>query len=247
MLVMLALPRYASSRRSAGTPDIQKRADMTDFGQSRRKMVDNQLRTNDVTDHRILDAMDEVPREKFVPAAKRAIAYIDEDLPVGSSGSGRYLMKPHIFGKLVQLAHIGSDDVVLIVGAGTGYSSAVIAKLAASVVALEEDADLSKVAGELLVDLGTENAVVVDGPLTAGFASEGPYDIIFVDGAVENLPEELQAQLKPDGRLVVIEGQGGSGVAKLYQKSEDTVSGRFGFNASASLLPGFAREAEFSF
>ena len=113
---------------------------MTDYAQSRTRMVDNQLRTNDVTDHRILDAMQSIPRERFVPASKRAIAYIDEDLPVGAEETGRFLMKPHIFGKLVQLAHIGSDDVVLIVGAGTGYSSAVIAKLAASVVALEEDA-----------------------------------------------------------------------------------------------------------
>lgn len=228
-------------------PAIHMRADMTDFSQSRRKMVDNQLRTNDVTDYRILDALEAVPREKFVPASKRAVAYIDDDLPVGSSGTNRFLMKPHIFGKLVQLAQIGSDDVVLIVGAGTGYSSAVVAKLAASVVALEENEDLSKVATDLLVELGTENAVVVDGPLAKGYASEGPYDIVLVDGAVEDLPEALLEQLKSDGRLVAIEGQGGSGVAKLYQKSGDVVSGRFGFNASAALLPGFAREAEFSF
>lgn len=220
---------------------------MTDFKQSRRKMVDNQLRTNDVTDHRILDAMEAVPREKFVPAAKRAVAYIDEDLSIGASGSGRSLMKPHIFGKLIQLAQIGSDDVVLIVGAGTGYSSAVISNLAASVVALEENEDLSKVASELLVELGTENAVVVDGPLTKGFAAEGPYDVVVIDGAVEVLPQALLDQMKDDGRLVVIEGLGGAGVAKLYKKSGDAVSGRFGFNASAGLLPGFAKDAEFSF
>ncbi|MEP1934632.1 MAG: protein-L-isoaspartate O-methyltransferase [Roseibium sp.] len=220
---------------------------MTDFDQSRRKMVDNQLRTNDVTDHRILDAMELVPREKFVPASKREVAYIDEDLPVGSVGSTRVLMKPHIFGKLVQLAAIREGDVVLVVGAGNGYSSAVISKLAASVVALEEDADLAKVATEILVELGIENAVVVDGQLTKGFSSEGPYDVIFIDGAIEVLPDELLAQLKDDGRLVAIEGQGGSGVARLYQKSGDAVSGRFGFNASVGLLPSFAREAEFTF
>ena len=101
---------------------------MTDFNQSRRKMVDNQLRTNDVTDHQILDAMEVVPRERFVPASKRAVAYIDEDLPIGSSGSGRYLMKPHIFGKLIQLAQISADDIVLVIGAGSGYSTAVAAK-----------------------------------------------------------------------------------------------------------------------
>ncbi len=220
---------------------------MTDFNQSRRKMVDNQLRTNDVTDHQILDAMEVVPRERFVPASKRAVAYIDEDLPIGASGSGRYLMKPHIFGKLIQLAQISPDDIVLVIGAGSGYSTAVAAKLAASVVALEENAELARDAGDLLVDLGTENAVVVEGPLVEGYAAEGPYDVILIDGAVEVLPEALLNQLKSDGRLVVIEGQGGAGVAKLYQKSGEAVSGRFAFNASAALLPGFAQAAEFTF
>jgi protein-L-isoaspartate(D-aspartate) O-methyltransferase len=226
---------------------VRVRADMTDFSQSRRKMVDNQLRTNDVTDHRILDAMELVPRERFVPASKRSVAYIDEDLPVGSTESGRMLMKPHIFGKLVQLAEIREGDIVLVVGAGTGYSAAVVSKLAASVVALEENADLAKTATEVLLDLGIENAVVVEGPLVAGYASEGPYDVILVDGAVEVLPDTLTDQLKPDGRLAVIEGQGGAGVARLYQKSGTAVSSRYGFNASVSLLPGFAKAAEFVF
>jgi len=220
---------------------------MTDFNQSRRKMVDNQLRTNDVTDHRILDAMELVPRERFVPASKKAVAYIDEDLPVGSVDTGRVLMKPHIFGKLVQLAELRNDDVVLVVGAGTGYSAAVLSKLAASVVALEENEELAKTAGEILVDLGIENAVVVEGPLVKGYPEEGPYDAILVDGAVEVLPDALTAQLKPEGRLAVIEGLGGAGVARLYQKSGDAVSARFGFNASVSLLPEFAKTKEFVF
>lgn len=220
---------------------------MTDFDQSRRKMVDNQLRTNDVTDHRILDAMEVVPRERFVPAAKKAVAYIDEDLPIGTSESGRVLMKPHIFGKLVQLAEFREEDVVLVVGAGTGYSSAVVSKLAASVVALEENEDLAKIATDVLVDLGIENAVVVEGPLAKGYASEGPFDVIFVDGAVEVLPDDLISQLKPDGRLVAVEGIGGAGTAKLYQRSGDAVSSRFGFNASVGLLPGFSKAAEFVF
>ncbi|GAB4533088.1 MAG: protein-L-isoaspartate O-methyltransferase [Roseibium sp.] len=210
-------------------------------------MVDNQLRTNDVTDHRILDAMEIVPRERFVPASKRPVAYIDEDLPIGATDSGRVLMKPHIFGKLVQLAEIRDDNIVLVIGAGTGYSAAVISKLAASVVALEENPDLAKTATEVLVDLGIENAVVVEGALNKGYASEGPYDVILVDGAVDILPDALGGQLKPDGRLAVIEGQGGAGAARLYRKSGAAISGRFGFNASARLLPGFEREAEFVF
>jgi len=220
---------------------------MTDFSQSRRKMVDNQLRTNDVTDHRILDAMELVPRERFVPASKRVVAYIDEDLPVDTAESGRVLMKPHIFGKLVQLAEIRADDVVLVVGAATGYSTAVVSKLAASVVALEENEDLAKTATEVLDDLGIENAVVVEGPLVSGYASEGPYDVVLVDGAVETLPDALLDQVKSDGRLAVVEGRGGAGAAKLYQKSDEAVSSRFGFNASVGALPGFDKAAEFEF
>ncbi|MBO6894999.1 MAG: protein-L-isoaspartate O-methyltransferase, partial [Roseibium sp.] len=139
------------------------------------------------------------------------------------------------------------EDVVLVVGAGTGYSSAVISKLAASVVALEENEDLAKIATDVLVDLGIENAVVVEGPLSKGYASEGPFDVIFVDGAVEVLPDDLISQLKPDGRLVAVEGIGGAGTAKLYQRSGDAVSSRFGFNASVGLLPGFSKAAEFVF
>ncbi|WP_153768865.1 protein-L-isoaspartate O-methyltransferase [Labrenzia sp. CE80] len=219
---------------------------MTDFAQSRRKMVDNQLRTNDVTDHRILDAMEWVPREKFVPVSKQPVAYIDEELPVNASGT-RFLMKPHIFGKLIQLAEIRGNDVVLVIGAGSGYSAAVLSRLAASVVAVEEDADLSASASEMLVDLGIENAAVVEGKLVEGCASEGPYDAIVIDGAVEELPAGLLKQLKSDGGLVVIEGQGGSATARIYQNSDGVAAPRFGFNASTALLPGFEKAREFVF
>lgn len=220
---------------------------MTDFAQSRRKMVDNQLRTNDVTDHRVLDAMEAVPREKFVPASRRAVAYIDDDIQIGPVDSGRYLMKPHIFGKLVQLAGLQQNDVVLVIGAGSGYGPAVVSQLAASVVAVEENPALVALGSEILVELGIENAAVVEGELCKGFPSEGPYDAVLIDGAVEQLPEDLFAQLKDGGKLVVIEGQGGAGTAKLYQKSGGVVGGRFAFNASAALLPGFSKEIEFTF
>ncbi len=219
---------------------------MTDFAQSRRKMVDNQLRTNDVTDHRILDAMEWVPREKFVPASRQAVAYIDEEIPVNTAGT-RFLMKPHVFGKLVQLASVRPDDVVLVIGAGSGYSAAVLSRLANSVVAVEEDPELQAAASERLVTLGIENAAVVEGPLNEGCASEGPYDAIVVDGAVEELSDTVLHQLKVGGRLVVIEGLGGAGAARLYQNSGGAIASRFGFNASTALLPGFAKAAEFVF
>lgn len=220
---------------------------MGDYAQSRKRMVDNQLRTNDVTDHRILDAMELVPREKFVLPSKRSVAYIDEEVAISDAAPGRKLMRPHVFGKLLQLAQIRPDDVVLLVGGGTGYSSAVLAKLAASVVAVEENADLVSVATENLMELGIDNAAVIEGQLVDGCASEGPYDVIVVDGAVENLPETLLDQLKPDGRLVTVEGRGGAASAMVYQGSDAAVSGRFGFNASVSVLPGFTRAAEFVF
>ncbi|SHL99761.1 protein-L-isoaspartate O-methyltransferase family protein [Roseibium suaedae] len=219
---------------------------MTDFAQSRRKMVDNQLRTNDVTDHRILDAMEWVPRERFVPASKQVVAYIDEELPVDTSAS-RFLMIPHLFGKLVQLAEVRPGDMVMVVGAATGYGAAVLSRLAGTVVAVEENPDLARKAGEILVELGIENAAVIEAKLTDGCPSEGPYDAIVIDGAVDVLPESLLAQLKDGGRLVVIEGRGGSAAARVYRASAGNVSSRFGFNASAGVLPGFEKAAEFVF
>lgn len=220
---------------------------MGDYEQVRTHMVDNQLRTNDVTDLRVLDAMESVPRERFVPTSKRCIAYSDQDIVVASGETSRYLMKPHVFGKLVQLAAVQPGEVVLCVGCGTGYSVAVFAQLAGSVVGIESDPQIAAAASELLVELGIENAAVIEGDLAKGGASEGPYDVIFVDGAVEVLPQSLTAQLKDGGRLVVVRGLGGAGQAELHVRSGDAVSGRFAFNASAHLLPGFERPKEFVF
>jgi protein-L-isoaspartate(D-aspartate) O-methyltransferase len=220
---------------------------MGDFERARTHMVDNQLRTNDVTDHGILDAMGKVPRERFVPASKRCIAYSDSDIPLSLGDTQRYLMKPHVFAKLVQLAAVRKDDVVLCVGCATGYGVAVLAELAGSVVGLEETAEATAAASDLLVDLGIENAAVVDGDLVTGAASEGPYDVIVIDGAIEELPDALTAQMKDGGRLVAVEGEGGAGAARLYIRSGETVSGRFAFNASAHVLPGYRAAKEFVF
>ncbi|ADZ70463.1 protein-L-isoaspartate O-methyltransferase family protein [Polymorphum gilvum] len=220
---------------------------MADYAQSRTRMVNTQLRTNDVTDHRILDAMESVPRELFVAASRRPIAYIDEDIAISDAAPGRYLMKPHVFAKLIQLAAVRPEDVVLVVGAGSGYSAAVLAKLAGMVVAVEENPDLAAMASEILVEQGIENAAVIEGKLTDGCASEGPYDVIVFDGAIEVLPERLAGQLKRGGRMVAIEGRGGAGIAKLYQDSGESIGARFAFNASAHVLPGFEKAREFQF
>lgn len=223
---------------------------MGDFAVARQRMVDNQLRTNDVTDLRIIDAMAAVPRELFVPKARRAVSYIDDDVEVREAADGnpaRYLMKPHVFGRLVQLAGVRSDDLVLVIGCSTGYSTAVLARIAGSVVGLESNAELADEAGERLVDQGIDNAAVVAGDLAAGLPDEGPYDVIFVDGAIEVLPDALTAQLKDGGRLVFVKGEGNAAEAQLATRSGDTIGTRAAFNAAAHAVPGFQRPREFVF
>lgn len=221
-----------------------------DFSERRVKMVDGQIRTTDVTDPAILSAMLSVPREAFVDAGQRELAYIDEDLryaATAGSDQPRYLMEPSPFAKLAQLAEIASGDFVLDVGCGTGYSSAVLSRLASSVVALESDATLAASATSNLSSLGYDNVVVVTGPLGAGHAQAAPYDVIFIGGSVEQVPEVLLAQLKEGGRLVAVEGHGNAGVARVFLKSGGDVTSRRAFNAAVKPLPGFNRTREFVF
>jgi protein-L-isoaspartate(D-aspartate) O-methyltransferase len=164
----------------------------------------------------------------------------DADLP-------RYLMEPSPFAKLAQLAEILSSDFVLDVGCGTGYSSAVLSRLASSVIALESDATLAAKATSTLSSLGYDNVVVVTAPLAAGYPSQAPYDVIFIGGSVEQVPEALLAQLKDGGRLVVVEGRGNAGVASVYLKAGAIVTARRAFNAAVKPLPGFNRTHEFEF
>ncbi|WP_061932584.1 protein-L-isoaspartate O-methyltransferase [Aureimonas sp. AU22] len=215
-----------------------------DFAAARVKMVDNQIRTTDVTSHETLRAFLSVPREVFVPQERKALAYIDSDIPVGH---GRFLISPSPLAKMIQLAEIGSQDVVLDVGCATGYSSAVLAHLAGSIVALEENAELAAQAGAAFDSLGIVNAAVVTGPLKDGWPGEAPYDVILFQGSVEALPKVHLDQLKDRGRLVVVERSGASGMAKLYTKEDGIVSDRFAFNCHIPALPGFAKPREFVF
>ena len=220
---------------------------MIDFENARTTMVDCQIRPNDVTDHRVIDAFMDVPREAFVSAAQRPLAYIDEDLPLSSGGSKRYLMEAMSMSKLVQLADIKEDNIVLDIGCGSGYSTAILSKLCNSVVALECDEALAGQATQTLIELGCDNTVVVTGALENGLAKEGPYDAIFIGGAVDAVPEVLLAQLKDGGRLVVVEGTGNAGVAKLYTRDGGVIGANEAFNSSVMPLPGFEREVGFTF
>ena len=219
-----------------------------DFSARRVKMVDGQIRTTDVTDAALLDAMLEVPREAFVGSASPDLAYIDKDIRVASSDAGpRYLMEPSPMAKLIQLAEVRPTDKVLDVGCGTGYSAAVFSKIAGSVVALESDSALAKAASASLAALGCANAEVVEGPLRDGHAAGAPYDVIFIGGSVEEVPEALHSQLAEGGRLVAVEGRGHTGVARLFLKTTGVVTGRRAFNAAIKPLPGFERTRVFEF
>lgn len=219
-----------------------------DFNVLRFRMVDNQLRTTEVTSALVLEAFLEVPREEFVPAAKRSIAYIDEDLLVSGSGSAaRYIMAPSPFARLVQLADIKESDVVLDVGCAGGYSSAILSRLAGSVIAVESDSDLAAQATATLTEGGYDNVAVVNNALVNGYPSEAPYDVIILNGAVDFIPDTLFDQLKEGGRLVAVEGTGNAGVARIYVKDEGIVSGRRAFNAAIKPLSGFERVPVFEF
>jgi len=217
---------------------------MVDYAQARRTMVERQVRPADVTDLRIQAAMLEVPREAYVPAERRAMAYLDQDVPVNS---GRALLKPMVFAKLVQAAGISETDHVLDLGCASGYSTAVLSKLAGSVVALEQDAALARAAGETLAQAGARNVSVVSGPLTAGWPKNAPYDVIVLEGAGEIVPDSLLSQLKEDGRLVAVVGRAPLGKATIYRRAGGHATAQPLFDAAAALLPGFVRPAEFVF
>jgi protein-L-isoaspartate(D-aspartate) O-methyltransferase len=217
---------------------------MIDFAAARRMMVDGQVRTSDVTDLRIIAAMLELPRERFVPETKADLAYLDLDVPVDA---GRRLLKPMVLAKMLQAAAVKADDRVLDVGCATGYSSAILSRIAHSVVALEEDPTLAGKAAENLAAIGASNVAVATGPLTQGWQADAPYDVIFVNGATEVVPHALCSQLAEGARLVVVFGRAPLGRAMLYRAVGGDVSGWPIFDAAAPLLPGFAATPAFVF
>jgi len=218
---------------------------MPDYAAQRLTMVESQVRTNDVTDIRIQAAMREVPREVFVPAAKRSLSYADTAIEVVR---GRYLVEPRTFAKLLQLAGITENDAVLDIACATGYSTAVIARLAKSVVGLEQDADLVRVATDTVPTTGARNATIMQGSLIEGFPGKAPYDVILINGAVELVPDALLAQLGEGGRLATVVSTGGSiGRAVLYVRDRGHIGRREDFDAQAHPLVGFRNTVGFVF
>jgi len=217
---------------------------MYDYTTAREHMVDCQIRTGDVTDLDVIKAFRTVARENFVPKSKTALAYSDTNI---SLEDGRAIMKPRDMAKLVQAAEIKKTDIILDIACGRGYSSAVLANLGETVVALEDSEERVEKATANLAEAGADNAVVVQGELKAGAREHGPFDVIFVNGAVEKVPQNWLDQLANDGRLVVIVQQGRVGHACVYKRGGDTVGDRVVFDASAPVLPGTRRPAEFAF
>ncbi|MCA6107777.1 protein-L-isoaspartate O-methyltransferase family protein [Bradyrhizobium cenepequi] len=221
---------------------------MSGFSTARQKMVDGQVRTSDVTDARIIDAMLAVPREAFVPDSKRALAYLDLDLDVSEGGVvKRYLIKPAVMAKMLQAADISSTDRVLVVGCATGYAAAVVARFAGEVFATEGEPALADRAKAALAELGVANVTVGAAPAAKGDAADAPFDVIVLNGATEILPHELYEQLREGGRLVGVFALSQPQRAAIVTRAHGDCGHRPLFDAAAPVLPGLERLPAFVF
>jgi protein-L-isoaspartate(D-aspartate) O-methyltransferase len=216
---------------------------MSEFATRRVMMVDTQVRPSDVTKFPIIDAMLSVPRETFVPDDKREAAYVGENLTLAP---GRVVLEPRTLAKLLDALDLLPGELVLNIGCGLGYSAAVIARLAETVVAVEEDEALAADAQRILSEEGVDNAIVVTGKLTEGSAKCAPYDVITVEGGVEVMPESILAQLKDGGRIGAVFMEGAVGTARIGYKTDGRMTWRSVFNAAAPVLPGFQKTRGFT-
>jgi protein-L-isoaspartate(D-aspartate) O-methyltransferase len=244
---------YKSSRRfypelggrGADSVEIVGRWAVMDFAAARYNMVENQIRANRISDPRVIQALAETPREAFLPKPLHGLAYMDEDVPLGG---GRFLIEPLVLARLLQAADISSSDVVLAVGDASGWASAVISKLASTVVALESESDMASRAAPVLSQMGCDNVAVVRGPLDGGFPAQGPYDAIVFVGAVADIPVAFGRQLADKGRMVAVirSGAGGGHVVRVVRAGDTFGRWRL-FDAATPYLPGFSPKTGFCF
>jgi protein-L-isoaspartate(D-aspartate) O-methyltransferase len=219
---------------------------ITDFEAPRQNMVESQIRTNKVTDPDLIESFSTVPRELFVPDHLSSLAYADEDIEIAPH---RYLMEPLVLARLLQTAGVTEDDMVLDIGCGTGYSTAVLSRLVNTVVAVESDPELASHAVALLAQLDIDNAVVMTGPLEQGHSPQAPYDVVLLSGAVTMIPAAILGQLAEGGRLVAILMEGGQSLGRgtLIIGRNGNFSRREVFDAAVPPLPGFSGEQGFQF
>ncbi|WP_425043525.1 protein-L-isoaspartate O-methyltransferase family protein [Primorskyibacter sp. S87] len=216
---------------------------MTDFAERRRMMVDTQVRPSDVTKFPIIDAMLTVPRERFVPDGQREAAYVGENVELSE---GRVVLEPRTLAKMLDALNVSNSELVMDIGCAYGYSSAVVARMAQAVVAVEEDETLAAEAQDLLSEAGADNVILHTGPLSEGAEEHGPYDVIIVQGGVGTVPDQILAQLKDGGRIACLFVEDALGTVRIGYKSAGVVSWRFEFNAGAPVLPGFEQVMAFA-
>lgn len=217
---------------------------MPDYAARRRMMVDTQVRPSDVTKFPIIDAMLSVPRELFVPGSASEAAYAGEHIPIGRN---RVVLDPRILAKMLDALDFEGDELVLDIGGGLGYSSALMSRLAQAVVLLEEDDALAAEAQSVLSDIGADNVIIQHGSLADGDDVHGPYDVIILQGGVAELPGRIASQLKEGGRIVCLFMDGALGAVKIGHKIDGDISWRYAFNAGAPIMPGFEKQDAFTF
>lgn len=216
---------------------------MSDLSAARLNMIESQVRPNGITDRRIIAAMEALPRERFVPESRVAVAYMDEDValdPADTAQGPRALIEAMAFARMLQHAAIRPGDKALVVGAGTGYGTAVIAALAEKVFAVESDPGLAAAARANLA--GLAHVTLIEGPLEAGASAEQPFDVIVLEGRVEDVPQTLLSQLAEGGRLVAVVGTPVLAKATVFTRAEATIAARHVFDASITALPGFRKK-----
>jgi len=217
---------------------------MIDYAGARQHMINSQIRTNDVTDPAILTSFRAVPRENFVPAGQRALAYSDVHI---ETDKGRYLIRPRDFSKILDAAEILPSDIVLDIACGRGYSTAVLAGLCDTVVGLDDDEDRVNHASDLLMKSDVTNAAIVKGDLKSGAREHGPFNVIVISGSVSEVPKTWLDQLANGGRLVAVIQNGPMGRVTVFTRSGDAIGERVVFDASVPTLVGFTPTPEFVF
>lgn len=216
---------------------------MNEFAQRRTIMVDTQVRPNEVTSYPVLDAMLSIPREEYVPDSLRDLAYADKNLEIGQ---GRIMLEPRTLGRMIDTLNLQSSDLVLEIACGYGYASALIARIAEAVVAVDDSPEMVAEAQSRLAAQGVFNVAVTQAALTDGWPGQAPYDAMLINGAIEEFPQALADQLADGGRVIAVFKEGQLGVCRIGYKADGTIVWRYAFNASAPALAGFIRAHSFT-